>query len=100
MARCFKKKLTRNGSNNLALGKIDWWVYLTSFILGKYETQLHELGLYRAITAIQYGISNIPAHFFVLLEMYIPSSNTFFIPNYELGIGLNTARVEYTHGSE
>lgn len=71
MVRSFKNELPRSGSNYLAAyfctpgwinsGKADWWVRLTTLILAKYETQLHELGLYRAIQATQYGINNNPA---------------------------------------
>lgn len=33
-------------------GKTDLWAHLTSFILDKCETQLHKLGLYKAIRSM------------------------------------------------
>lgn len=96
MVRSFKNELIRSRSNHLAanfhtLGyinssKTDRWACLTGFIMGKYETRLHELGLYWAIQATQYGISNNTVQFFVLLGMYTPFSGTFLTPNGELGI--------------
>lgn len=50
-----------------------WWAHLTDFILKKYKIRLHKLGLYKAVWAIQYGITNNPAQFFfALLKMYNP----------------------------
>lgn len=63
-------------------------MHLTGFILDMYATRLCELGLYRPIQATQYEINNNFAQFFSLLEMYAPSSGTFFTSNGELGIGL------------
>lgn len=98
MIKSFKNELTILKSNYLAANfctpgwtnssKTDRWMH-TGFILDKYVTRLRELGLYQAIQAIQYGISNNPAQLFALQEMYALSPGTFFIPNCELAIRLH-----------
>lgn len=78
-------------------GRTDWWVRLTCFILDRNKARLQEIGLYSTICdnmcltiwATEYGISNNLAQFFVILELYYPSSSTFFTPNGKLGIELH-----------
>ena len=47
-----------------------WWSRMVGFILEDLKEKLLQTGLYVAIRAIQYGISQSNHHFFTVLERY------------------------------
>lgn len=57
---------------------------MSNFILSKFVSILKDIGLYRAIRNVQYGLSHSVYHLFSILEMYNPKSGTLFTPVHEL----------------
>lgn len=63
-----------------------WWVLMTRYLLKTSNKYLVEIGLCRAIRAVQYGIPTSLFYFFCLLKLYNPDTGTFFTLFGELGL--------------
>ena len=59
------------------------------YVLEAFANDLKGLGLYKAVRAICLGISISIPTFYVILEMYCPTSGTFFTPVSKLGMALH-----------
>ena len=66
-----------------------WWHRLTGHVIDNLGRLLIKAWLQTAGRAVKYGIPLSVPHFFALLEMYNPSSATFFTPCGELGFALH-----------
>lgn len=62
---------------------------ISDFFLTTFKEHLKEIGLYRSIRAVQYGIPTSRFYFFCLLELYNPDTGIFFTPGCELGFALH-----------
>lgn len=99
MARTFQNELVKNkgecpAKNFSAPGCIhvgvkDWWALLTGFVLTKFEKELSNIGFFNVVRATQYGIDTNPALLFVVLELYNPTTDTFFILDGKMGFTLH-----------
>lgn len=66
-----------------------WWSVLIAFIMKNFKNQLMEIGLYRIVQAVQYGIQTSHFHFFSILELFNPGTWTFFTLIGEMGLALH-----------
>ena len=57
---------------------------LTQYILAYFRKDLERLELHEAVRATCYGIRMSVANFYAILELYCPSTRTFFTPVGEL----------------
>ncbi|MFG1569943.1 hypothetical protein ACDT16_13740 [Staphylococcus aureus] len=76
--------------------RVEGWVHpdgslknLTQWILGHYQSELKQLGLFRAIQATEQGIEINQSLFLALLERYHEDTGTFFFPGGEMGLALH-----------
>ena len=51
---------------------------MVGFVLAEFENLLKQVGLYKAVRAVQYGIPQSTHHFYGILEHYNPWTCTFF----------------------
>jgi len=88
MARTFLNQFVKDHKNYLATDfrtpgwahsmKKQWWSLLTDYILDQFSGELERLGLYEAIRATCYGMEVSMPNFYAILELYCPSTETFF----------------------
>ena len=57
-----------------------WWHRLTGHVIDNWGGLLTKARLQTAVRAVKYGLPLSVPHFFALLEMYNPTSATFFTP--------------------
>lgn len=62
---------------------------MINFVLSEFEATLKDIGLYKAIRNIQYGLLQSAYHLYNVLEMYNFKSGTFFTLVGELGLTLH-----------
>jgi len=62
---------------------------MVGFVLIELEDFLRQMGLYRAVKVIKYGISQSSHHFYGVLDRYNPWMCTFFTPVREMVLGLH-----------
>ena len=76
-----------------------WWGRMVGFVLTELGDLLKQVGLYHAVRAVQYGLSQISHHFYGVMERYNPLTSTFFTLVGEMGLALHELSVEWTHQS-
>jgi len=59
------------------------------FALAEFEDLLLQIGLYRAVRTVHYGIPQSIQHFYAILKWYNPETCTFFTPIGEMGLALH-----------
>ena len=69
--------------------KRQWWSQLTNYVLDQFSGKLERLGLYEAIRATCYGMEVSMPNFYVVLQLYCPSTRTFFSIVGGLGLALH-----------
>ena len=69
--------------------KKQWWSQLTNYILDQFSGELERLGLYEAVRGTCHGIEVSVPNFYIILELYSPSTRTFFTSVGELGLALH-----------
>jgi len=62
---------------------------MVSYVIEHLEEPLWRSRLSIAVRVVQYGFPLSIYHFFAMLEMYNPDTNTFFTPSGELGFALH-----------
>ena len=66
-----------------------WWHRLVGYVIDNLGDVLRQARLSVAVRAVQYGVPQSAHHFFAMLEMYNPTTITFFTPSGELGFALH-----------
>jgi len=66
-----------------------WWGKMVDFVLTELKNLLKQTGLYQAVRAIQYSISQSSHHFYGVLERYNSLTGTFFTLVGEMGLALH-----------
>ena len=59
------------------------------YILEQFNSELENLGLYKAIWATYHGIEVTVPNFYSIFELYYPFTGTFFTPVGDLGLTLH-----------
>jgi len=62
---------------------------MVGFALAEFEDLLLQAGLYRTISAVQYGNPQSNQHFYAILERYNLETCTLFTPIREMGFALH-----------
>ena len=65
------------------------WCRMVGFVLAELGDLLLQVGLYKAVRAIQCGLPQSTQHFYAVLERYNPETCTFFTPLGEMGLALH-----------
>ena len=73
-----------------------WWGKIAGFMLGSFESQWRDIGLFSAIRAVRSGLVQDPQKFYGVMELYDVDTRTFFTPVGELGISYH--EMQYVSG--